>query len=68
MIIIIYNLLSYIILLLYIYFTFIFLCPNSLTLGTNSEIQIYLPIPPTLPTKLLSLHSYPYGLHNEPSL
>jgi len=41
--------------------------PDSPTLGTNPEIQIHSPTPPTLPTESLPLYSYPYGLCSKPS-
>jgi len=41
--------------------------PDSPTLGTNPEIFIHSPTPPTSPTELSPMHSYPYGLHNKPS-
>jgi len=41
--------------------------PDSPTLGTNPEIFIYSPTPPTSPTESLPTHSYPPGLRSEPS-
>jgi len=41
--------------------------PNSPTLGTNPEIFIHSPTPRTSPTESLPTHSYPPGLHSEPS-
>ena len=43
------------------------ICPDSPTLGTNPEIHIHSPTPPTLPTELSPPHPNPHGLHNEPS-
>jgi len=41
--------------------------PDLPTLGTNPEIFIHSPTPPTSPTESLPTHSYPPGLRSEPS-
>jgi len=41
--------------------------PDLPTLGTNLEIHIHPPTPPMSPTESLPMHSYPPGLHSEPS-
>ena len=41
--------------------------PNLPTLGTNPEIFIHSPTPPTSPTELSPIHSYPPRLRSKPS-
>jgi len=58
---------DYTILPLHTYSTSTSLHSDSPMLGTNPEIQIHSPTPPTSPTESSPPHPYPHGLHNKPS-